>query len=361
MISLLNTLVEIESPTDDKASVDRLGTMVAQEARKRGAEIEVVPKKDAGDQIIARWGQGSGGFLLIGHLDTVYPLGTLEIMPLHQRDGKIFGPGVLDMKSGLVIILTAIEALKDANQMPDCPITVFFNTDEEQGSYQSREIIQALGRDADLVLVHEPCEPDNALITWRKGTGKFNIRVQGRAAHSGGEFQKGLNAIEELAHHIVTIQGLTDCEKGTTINVGAVHGGRAINIVPAYAEADGDIRIMQVDEYLRVEKVINSLTPVLQDTVVKVSCNLNRPPMPFDGVMEATLDKAHAIAKRFGMPIKAGGVGSASDANFIAPLGTPVLDGLGGRGEGLHSSDEYVYVDSLAKRAGLTAVLLREW
>jgi glutamate carboxypeptidase len=204
------------------------------------------------------------------------------MMPFHEQDGKLLGPGVLDMKGGLVVALTAISALIEADKMPARPITFLLNTDEEMGSYESREIIEELAKDVTLVQVHEPSEPDGALLTWRKGTGKFNIKVKGRAAHSGGEHQKGLNAIEELAHQIVAIQNLTDYEKGTTINIGSVHGGRAINVVPAYAEADGDLRIMQTSEYDRVANVIQALTPALKDTVIEVSCNLNRPPMPFD-------------------------------------------------------------------------------
>ena len=361
MIALLKQLVETGSPTHDKAAVNRLGAIVAREAQNLGASIEVIPKADVGDQIIARWGNGPGGILLIGHIDTVYPLGILSKMPFHEKDGKIFGPGVLDMKSGLVIMLTAISALQESGQMPARPITAFFNTDEEMGSYESREIIEKLGKDAELALVHEPAEPDGALLTWRKGTGKFKVKVQGRAAHSGGEHQKGLNAIAELAQHIVAIQNLTDYEKGTTINIGAVHGGRAINIVPAYAEADGDIRIMQVSEYKRVEEFMHSLTPVLKDIVIEISCNLNRPPLPFNSMMEAAFDKAYDIAKGIGQEIKAGGSGSASDANFIAPLNVPVLDGLGGSGEGFHSDDEYVLTSSLPERASLTAALLRDW
>ena len=361
MIALLKQLVETGSPTHDKAAVNRLGAIMAREAQKLGAKIEIVPKATVGDQVIARWGEGPGGILLIGHMDTVYPLGILSKMPFHEKDGKIFGPGVLDMKSGLVITLMAISALQEAGQMPARPITAFFNTDEEMGSYESREIIEKLGKDAELVLVHEPAEPDGALLTWRKGTGKFKVKVQGRAAHSGGEHEKGLNAIAELAQHIVAIQNLTDYEKGTTINIGAVQGGRAINIVPAYAEADGDIRIMQTSEYYKVEEVINSLEPIQKDIVIEVSCNLNRQPLPFNNLMEATFDKAYNIAKGIGQEIKAGGSGSASDANFIAPLGVPVLDGLGGSGEGFHSDDEYVFVKSLPERASLTAALLRDW
>jgi glutamate carboxypeptidase len=245
--------------------------------------------------------------------------------------------------------------------MPVRPITAFFNTDEEMGSYESREMIEKLAKDKALVLVHEPSEPDGALLTWRKGTGKFSVKVNGRAAHSGGAHQKGLNAIEELAHQIVAIQSLTDYEKGTTINIGSVHGGRAINVVPAYAEADGDLRIMQTSEYERVEKVIQSLKPRLKDSVIEVSCNMNRPPMPFDALMENAFDRAYLIAKDYGMEIKAGGSGSASDANFVAPMGIPVLDGLGPSGEGFHSEEEYILTESLSERAKLTAALLQNW
>ena len=361
MIAKLKHLVETGSPTHDKKAVNRIGAIMAGEAQKLGAKIEIVPKANVGDQIIARWGQGPGGILLLGHMDTVFPLGILGKMPFLEKNDKILGPGVLDMKSGLVIIMTAIAALQESGEMPACPITAFFNTDEEMGSYESREIIEKLGKDMDLVLVHEPAEPSGELLTWRKGTGKFKVKVQGRAAHSGGEHEKGLNAIAELAQHIVAIQDLTDYEKGTTINIGAVQGGRAINIVPAYAEAEGDIRIMQISEYKRVEEIINSLEPKLKDIVIEVNCNLNRPPLPFNGIMEATFDKAYEIAKGIGQEIVAGGSGSASDANFIAPLGVPVLDGLGGYGAGFHSDDEYILIKSLPERASLTAALLRDW
>jgi glutamate carboxypeptidase len=283
-------------------------------------------------------------------------------MPFIEKDDKIFGPGVLDMKSGLVIALAAIANLRDSGQMPSRPITMLFNTDEETGSYESRTIVENLGKDAALALVYEPSENlEGSLHTWRKGTGKFNIKVQGRAAHSGGAHQKGLNAIEELAHQIVVVQQLTDYERGTTINIGSVHGGRAINIVPAYAEADGDMRIMRLDEYERVEKAMHSLKPALKESVIEVACNLNRPPMPFDALMEATFDKAQSIAAAHGLDIKAGGAGSASDANFVAHMGIPVLDGLGAVGEGFHSDEEYIITNSLVERARLTAALLKDW
>ena len=179
MIALLKELVDIGSPTHERTVVNRLGAIVARETKKLGAEIEIVSKADVGDQIIARWGQGPGAILLIGHLDTVYPLGILASMPFKEKDDKIFGPGVLDMKSGLVITLTAIAALQEADQMPARPITAFYNTDEEAGSYESREIIEKLAKEAELALVHEPSEPEGDLLTWRKGTGKLKSRSRG--------------------------------------------------------------------------------------------------------------------------------------------------------------------------------------
>lgn len=362
MMSLLKKLVEIESPTYEKAAVNRLGATVAREASKLGASIEVIPKKTVGDQIIARWGSGPGGFFLIGHIDTVFPLGTLDLMPFYEEGDKTYGPGVLDMKAGIVIMLQSIAVLQETGQMPKRPITMFFNTDEEMGSYLSRKLVKELAKDIDLALVFEPSENlDGSLHTWRKGTGKFHIKVQGRAAHSGGAHEKGLNAIEELSYQIVKVQQLTDYSKGTTINIGSIQGGRAINIVPAFAEADGDIRVTQVEEYKRVQSVINTLTPVLKEALIATECILNRPPMPFDATMEATFNKAAKIAAAEGMEIIAGGSGSASDANFVADMGIPVLDGMGAVGEGFHSESEYILTDSIIERLKLTTALLRDW
>lgn len=362
MMKLLQEMVETESPTYDKAAVNRMGAIVAREASRLGAKVQVLPQSEVGDNIVARWGEGKGGILLIGHIDTVFPLGTLEMQPFYEKYGKVYGPGTLDMKSGLVIMLTAIAALQEQGKMPKRPITALFNSDEEMGSYHSRDLVENLAKDAALALVFEPCEYlEGMLHTWRKGTGKFTIKVQGRAAHSGGAHRMGLNAIEELSHQIVKIQQLTDYEKGTTINIGSMHGGRAINIVPAYAEADGDIRLLSLDEYTRVQNAIRSLKPVKKDAIITVKCNLNRPPMPFNAMMEETFDKAYTIAKAEGIEIKAGGSGSASDANFVANMGIPVLDGLGTVGEGFHTEDEYFLVESFIKRAELAATLLRDW
>ena len=362
MMELLKEMVETESPTYDKEAVDRMGALVIREAEKLGATIEIFPEKEVGDNIVARFGKGEDGILLIGHMDTVFPLDTIQSQPFYEKYGRVYGPGGLDMKSGLVIMLTAVKALQERGEMPDRPISMLFNTDEEMGSYKSRYLIEKEAKKHALALVFEPCEYlEGTLHTWRKGTGKFNITVQGKAAHSGGAHQKGLNAIEELSHQIVKIQQLTDYAAGTTINIGSMHGGRAINIVPAWAQAEGDIRLTSLKEYVRVQNVICSLEPVKKDALIIVQCILNRPPMNYDELMDKTFTKAKKLAEAEGIEIKAGGTGSASDANFVAHLDIPVLDGLGTVGEGFHSEDEYFLIDSFVERTELAATLLRDW
>ncbi len=361
MVAFLQQLIETESPTNDKEAVDRVGVILAEASRNLGASVSVHPQKERGDHIVAKWGEGDNGILLMGHMDTVFPLGTLETMPFYEKDGKIYGPGVQDMKSGLVIGLAAIAVLREAKQMPERPITFLFTTDEEVGSQTSRALIEKLASQATLVLVMEPSVPNGALKTWRKGVGDFILRIHGRAAHAGGAHAEGRNALEEMAHQILAIQGLTDYEKGTTLNVGVAQGGTAANVVPDYAELSIDLRVMQPGEYERVWDQLNALRPILDGTSLELIGELNRPPMPFNKTMEATFNKAKRIAAKAGIEIEAGGSGGGSDANFVAPLSIPVLDGLGAIGDGLHSSREFIFEDSLIERSLLLSALLREW
>ncbi len=361
MIALLKKLVESESPSHDKSAVDRVGQIVAEFAGSLGAQVSIEPRVETGDQVVARWGEGPDGILITSHMDTVFPVGTIDSMPFHRRDGKVFGPGVLDMKSGIVITLAAIGALIAAGQMPKRPVTALFTSDEEIGSHTSRELIETLARRSALVLVPEPAMPDGSLKTWRKGVGDFTIEVRGRAAHAGGNHPDGRNAIEELAHQVIAIQQMTDYDKGTTLNIGTIRGGIATNVVPDLAFAEIDLRVMDPSEASRIEDELKSLQPVLEGTRISVTGSLNRPPMPFDATMERTFARARAIAANAGMSLKAGGSGGGSDANFVAPLGIPVLDGLGASGEGLHSEREYIHESSLAERALLLALLIRDW
>ncbi|MBI3739719.1 MAG: M20 family metallopeptidase [Chloroflexi bacterium] len=368
--SLLKRLVETESPSHDKAAVDRVGAIVADEARKLGAQVEIIPNKETGDHVLARFpspskrgprsgGEGEKPILLLCHMDTVFPLGTLEKMPYREADGKIFGPGVLDMKVGIVISLAAIEQVQRSGLKR--PVTLLCNSDEEIGSHTSREHIERLAHESSLVLVLESAMLDGSLKTWRKGVGEFFVSVKGRAAHAGGAHQEGRNAIEELAHQVIAIQKLTDYSKQTTLNVGVIKGGTVSNVVPEFAAAEVDVRVMQAGEWERLESEMKKLKPVLDGTTLEIKGELNRPPMPFDDTMRVTFEKIKSIAAGIGMELKAGGTGGASDANFVAPLGIPVLDGLGAIGEGYHSEREYIFADSLPARVKLLTTLLGEW
>ena len=368
--SLLKRLVETESPTSDKTAVNRVGAIVADEARRLGAEVQLVPVKEAGNHIIAYWGSPhprslSGGergdsILLLCHMDTVFPLGILEKMPWREADGKLYGPGVLDMKAGIAISLGAIAELQKDGGLTR-PVTLLCTSDEEVGSLTSRSLIENLAKDSELVLVLESALLDGSLKTWRKGVGEFWVKVKGRAAHAGGAHQDGRNAIEEMAHQVIAIQKLTDYSKQTTLNVGVIRGGTVSNVVPEEAVAQVDVRVMQPGEWERLESEMNRLKPILDGTSIEITGGLNRPPMPFDETMKATFEKAKSIAAGIGLELKASGTGGGSDANFVAPLGIPVLDGLGAVGEGLHSEREYIFADSLQERTKLLATLLREW
>jgi glutamate carboxypeptidase len=293
-------------------------------------------------------------------MDTVFPLGTLEKMPFREVDGKIFGPGTLDMKAGIVISLAAIEELQNAGGL-NRPVTLLCTSDEEIGSLTSKTLIENLAKESELVLVLESALLDGSLKTWRKGVGEFWIKVKGRAAHAGGAHEEGRNAIEEIAHQVLAIQKLTNYERGTTLNVGVVHGGTVSNVVPEEAVAQVDVRIMQPGEWERIEAEMGALRPALDGTSLEITGGLNRPPMPFDDRAKITFEKARLVAENIGIELKAGGSGGGSDANFVAPLGIPVLDGLGAVGEGYHSEREFIFVYSLQERARLLAALLREW
>ena len=361
--SLLRRLVETESPSHDKAAVDRVGMLVAEEASQLGAQVEILPGQETGDHILCRFSTVSGmaqkPILLLCHMDTVFPLGTIDKFPYREGKQKISGPGTLDMKGGIVIALAAMKEVQQAGLKR--PILLLCTSDEETGSLTSREHIERLAKESVLVLVLEGGLVDGSLKTWRKGVGEFRVRTKGRAAHSGGDHEKGRNAIEEMAHQVIAIQKLTDYSKQTTLNVGVIQGGTVSNVVPEEAIIHVDVRVMQPGEWERLVSEMHKLTPVLDGASLEISGSLNRPPMPFDETMKATFEKARSIAANIGMDLKAGGTGGASDANFVAPLGIPVLDGLGAVGEGYHSEREYILADSLDERAKLVAALLKEW
>jgi glutamate carboxypeptidase len=363
LTSLLKTLVETESPSHDKSAVDRVGRLVAEEVRKLGGQVEIIQNAETGNHVLARFHPISPKLyppiLILCHMDTVFPIGTINKNSYREEGNKLFGPGVLDMKAGIVISLAAIEeALKEGLQHS---ITLLCTSDEEIGSHTSRALIESLAKESMLVLVMEGALLDGSLKTWRKGVGEFWVKVKGRAAHAGGDHQAGRNAIEEMAHQVITIQKLTDYSKQTTLNVGVIHGGTVSNVVPEECTAQIDVRVMKPGEWERLESEMKKLKPVLDGTSIEITGELNRPPMPFDDRMKTTFEKAKSIAARIGMNLTAGGTGGASDGNFVAPLGIPLLDGMGAVGEGYHSEREYIFAESIEQKAKLIAALIREW
>jgi len=363
MVALLKRLVEIESPSTDKAAVDRLGAVVADELRCLGAAVTIDAQTAAGDNVVGQWGDGAGrdGLLLLCHMDTVFALGTLARQPCREVGGKLMGPGVVDMKASLALALTVFAAFKEKNRWPARPITAVFTSDEEIGSEHSRALVERLAKESALVLCLEPCLPDGALKTWRKGVGSFEIVARGKATHAGADHENGRNAIEEIAHHVLAAQRLTDYAKGTTVNVGVIGGGSRANVVPAEARIQVDMRVMTQAEAERITVWMRALKPALPGASLEVSGGLNRPPMPRDERMAATFARAQAIAARIGLALSEGGTGGGSDANFVAPLGVPVLDGLGALGNGAHSEREHIVIASLPERAALLAGIIGEW
>jgi glutamate carboxypeptidase len=363
-IALLKRLVEIESPSHEKAAVDQVGALLADHCSRLGGQVKFHAATDAGDTLEVSFSPALGGdkgmILLLAHMDTVHPIGTIKSMPFTHTGDRITGPGVLDMKGGIAVALSALEGLM-AEGLLSHPVKILFTSDEETGSRTSRGLIESLAACSQLVLVLEPGMSDGAVKTWRKGVGEYSIRAFGRAAHAGADHQLGRNAIQEVSHQVIAIQALTDYAKDTTLNVGLIHGGTASNVVPQEARVEVDLRVMQPGEADRIHAALQGLKPVIDGTRLEITGGLNRPPMPFDSLMQATFNQAKTIAAGIGMTLTAGGTGGASDANFVAPLGIPVLDGLGPIGDEAHSEREFILTHSLVERARLLAALIREW
>jgi glutamate carboxypeptidase len=368
MADQLTRLIELESPTDHKPSLDRLGAYLAGELRDLGASVQTLPQAEAGDHVRARWGEGPGGALMLCHMDTVWDVGTVAERPVRIEQGKLYGPGAHDMKGGIVITLWAMRALRELGLLPGGtvthplgPLTLLLTSDEETGSLTSRSIIEAEALEHGLVFVMEPpVPPDGSYKTARKGVGDFRVEVTGRAAHSGADHARGVNALEELARQILAIQGFTDYESGTTFNVGRAGGGTRRNVVPAGAWAEIDVRIVRAAEAERVEAQMQSLRPHQPGAEVKVTGGFERPPMERTAEIAALFARAQALARGMGLSLSEASTGGASDGNLTAALGVPTLDGMGVVGDGGHAIDEHAVLSSLPERAAILAAMLRE-
>ena len=373
-MKLLREAVEIESPTYSRADIDHVARFFAREFRRQHGKVSLIENSKTGAALVAEFWSGSraAGYrqsakgqkkssqqkpiLLIGHHDTVWPKGTLARMPFRIQRGRAYGPGVLDMKSGIVLALAAVRALQALGAEPASPVQLFLNPEEETGSGAFRHEIERLAKGSRAVLVLEPAQ-DGALKTARKGVGEFRLTVQGRSAHAGVNPAAGINAIGELARQILKIEKMAQPRRGLTLNVGVIEGGTRTNVVPELARATVDVRIPRAADQAMIEKKLFGLKAVHPEARLKVEGGINRPPLE-RAMTVGLFGKAKTLARQLGFEVKDAATGGGSDGNFSAALGIPTLDGLGGVGDGAHALHEHVIIRELPQRAALLAALL---
>ncbi|HVP90943.1 MAG TPA: M20 family metallopeptidase [Terriglobales bacterium] len=362
MVHLLKQLTALESPTDDKKAVDACSAFLAREFRKLGGRVTTLPQKDIGDLTVVEYAPGrladaDDEVLVLGHVDTVWPVGKLTKMPFYISGHKLFGPGVLDMKAGLVILLSALATMRSLNLKPQKRIRVFLNSAEETGHEAAVEAIRRLAKRASLVLCLEPALPGGALKLERKGRLVLRLAVHGRAAH-GGSPEKGVNAIEELASLLVRLKKLRAGD--TTVNVGLIGGGEKANVVAEEAWAVLDLRFWRGQDRERILRTVREMKPGLRGAHVKFTVESATPPMEKTKASARLFERAQGIAASIGQTLKGGKTGGGSDASTAANMGIPTLDGLGPDGDGIHADDEHILLPSLVERAALLTKLLTE-
>lgn len=355
----IETLVRIESPTTDKNAVDACGARVASLMREMGGDVEVLPQAAAGDHVKGTFGAGDTRVLLLGHFDTVWPVGQLERMPLVERDGRLSGPGIFDMKGGLSIALQAIRALAHTGWPAGLTVTCLWTSDEETGSATSRALIEQEALASKAVLVFEPALTGGALKTARKGVGHFDIRVRGVSAHAGIEPGAGASAVHALARLIVALEALNDPATGVSVNAGVIRGGSRSNVVAETAEAEVDVRVVRADDAPRIDRELRALRSADPRISISVDGAIDRPPFERTPAVAALFETARGLAAGMGIALAEGATGGASDGNFTGALGVPTLDGLGAVGGGAHALDEHLVLAPLPARAALAAGLLR--
>jgi glutamate carboxypeptidase len=362
-LDLLSAMVEIESPSDNKAAVDRCVAFVADKSSATGGRARVHRQKEFGDLLEARFGPQKSRrkpVLLLGHLDTVWPLGTLKNMPFRISTGRVWGPGVLDMKAGVAMALVAISILQEQKKLTR-PVILLLNSDEEVGSNVSRPVTERLAQQCDAVFVLEPAQGlKGAYKTARKGVGNYSVRVQGVASHSGVDFERGHSAIVELARQIERITQFTELDRGITVNVGTVQGGTRSNVVAAEAQAEVDIRIAKAKDEARIGKHFRSLRVFDNKCSLHVEGGLNRPPMERTRGTVALFKRAAAYARELGFTLEEAATGGGSDGNFTSAIGVPTLDGMGAVGEGAHAAHESLLLEHMAPRTALLAAMLAD-
>jgi glutamate carboxypeptidase len=362
MIQWLTRLVNTDTPSDQKQPLDQLANWFAEQFHRCGAQTEIIKNGAAGNHLLARWKCAGRRkpVLILGHLDTVWGLEESRRRPGRIEKGKLFGPGAVDMRGGLTLVLALARYLAVHSAALERPVTVLLDSDEEVGSLTSRALIEAEARKSETVLVMEPCLPGGALKTFRKGVGRFTITARGVAAHAGVDYSKGVSAIRELAHQVLSLYKLNDPAKGTTVNVGVIRGGSRSNVVADQAEMEVDVRVASVIEGERVNALVHRLKPKTPGASLQISGGINRPPLERTAKVLALFERAKVLAADIGIELTQGETGGGSDGSFTAALGIPTLDGLGPDGAGPHALHEHVLLDSLVPRAALlTQLVLR--
>jgi glutamate carboxypeptidase len=362
MIRTLESFVRAESPSTEKAAADACARLIAAEWRKRGMPVELVEQKHRGPHLRITWAPGKSKprsqLLVLGHYDTVYASGTLAKMPFRTAAGRVFGPGVFDMKAGIVQALFALDAIQVCGVALTKKLVFLWTSDEEIGSESSRRLLETEAKRSDAVFVLEPAlGPKGLLKTARKGVGEAEIIVRGRASHAGLAPERGVNAVHELALQIVRANEWNDERRGISINAGLVAGGTRPNVIPDCARAVLDLRALRIDDMRSIDKQLRALRPILPGAKLEVRGGFNRPPL--EHKYSADLFKrASSLAKQLGFTIAEGTAGGGSDGSLTAALAIPTLDGLGAVGDGAHSSGEYIVARTMPRRAALLATLL---
>jgi glutamate carboxypeptidase len=361
MLAVIEQLVTQETPSSDKARLDAFAALLAQRLQDAGATVEILPNAERGNHVRARFGPNNGAkpALILCHYDTVWAVGSLATHPYRIEEGKAYGPGIFDMQTSLMLSEYVARATRDLSLDLPRPVTILITSDEEVGSPTSRALIEEEALRSQYVLVMESPLPGGVLKTSRKGAGGYTLEITGRAAHAGVEPERGISAIQELAHQILALHSLTDMAKGSTVNVGVVQGGTVSNVVAPNATAKIDIRSWTQEEADRLSKAIEGLQPVTSGATLRITGGWNRPPLE----RTATADlfaKAQVIGRKLGLELADGGTGGGSDGNFTGALGIPTLDGLGVPGHGAHADHEHIEVNEIAGRAALLMALLAE-
>jgi glutamate carboxypeptidase len=354
----LRDLVQQESPSEDPQAVNAAADLVELWSRNLGSRVTRHRQPQFGDVLELRFGPSRAKqkpILLLGHLDTVWPLGTLKTMPWRKAGGRLWGPGVLDMKAGVVMALTAINTLQQLRLAR--PMTLLLNSDEEVGSTISRPITEKLARDSSAVLVLEPAH-GLAYKTARKGVGQYNVQVTGVGAHSGVDFERGHSAILELTKLVQTISGFTNPKRKLTVNCGVIAGGTRSNVVPSHASAEVDVRIAKASDAAYVDRLFRKLKVSDPHCKLTITGGINRPPMERKPGTIALFKKAQALAAEIGFALEEASTGGGSDGNFTAALGVPTLDGMGAVGDGAHAAHESVVIEHLVPRTALLAAMI---